>query len=157
MTKDDKRRLRVFIRVDRTPVRVDVEFPDEHEDLARHYRQSVEESKKILPGKPLTVRMELSSSAVDLEMSRSLGAIVVHFDNSNNAKKWTDDICRPVDNQAHQVYFKQYWSDEDFVQLRTTLEEKWNLKTQKEVVPDRRGKEPACAQPSRDLADSSSD
>ncbi|KAI8218448.1 hypothetical protein K4K54_010347 [Colletotrichum sp. SAR 10_86] len=95
----DTRRLTVFIRVTRMPLRVDIEFPDN--DLARCYRQSIER-------------------IVDLEMSQSLGGIIMHFDKDYDAKMWVDDVCRPVNGKPKQVYFKQYWSDAEFAKLRTT-------------------------------------
>ncbi|KAK2779149.1 hypothetical protein CKAH01_11408 [Colletotrichum kahawae] len=132
MSNTDTRRLRVFIRVKHTPVTIDIEFSDDH--LAKCYYHSIKGSKKLQMGKPCIVRMELPHSAVDLEMSRSLGAIIVHFDSGNNAKRWIDNICRPVQDQPRQVYLKQYWADADFEKLKAALEEKQSQQ-KRDMVP----------------------
>ncbi|KAH0420933.1 hypothetical protein CcaCcLH18_13731 [Colletotrichum camelliae] len=132
----ETRRFTVFIRVTRMPLRADIEFPDN--DLARCYRQSIERSKRVLPGESFTVRMELPSSVVDLEMSQSLGGIIMHFDKDYDAKMWIDDICRPVNGKPKQVYFKQYWNDAEFAKLRSTLEKKRDQAHEEVIMrPDR--------------------
>ncbi|EQB54465.1 hypothetical protein CGLO_05707 [Colletotrichum gloeosporioides Cg-14] len=140
----DTRRLTVFIRVTRMPLRVDIEFPDS--DLAKCYRQSIEGSKKVLQGESFTVRMELPSSVVDLEMSQSLGGIIMHFDKDYDAKMWVDDVCRPVNGKPKQVYFKQYWSDAEFAKLRSTLDKKRDQAYEEvNARPDRAGPPPEAA------------
>ena len=113
MPDSDGGRLWIYIRLQSNPRVIEIEFPSK--ELARKYRDSLDEDKEIAEDRDSgsTVAIKLPRSAVELEMSRSMGGFIIHFSDEHKARDWADAIFIPVKEHRKRLLVKQYWSGDE--------------------------------------------
>ncbi|KAK4211280.1 hypothetical protein QBC37DRAFT_427318 [Rhypophila decipiens] len=144
-------RLYVYIRVTRFPAVVEIEFPDTEtgRSLARRYLQSITRAKELPADRqrPHIVAFHLNPSITDILASKYPSGLVLHFENSAEARQFEDDICLPVAEHPRQLFIKQYWDDKEADLLARTLSLRSRLMVEitetVSTLPERAGTPPS--------------
>ncbi|KAL5354174.1 hypothetical protein ACLOAV_000259 [Pseudogymnoascus australis] len=145
-------RLYVYIRITRLPAVVEVEFPEAELLLAQRYRESISGTKILAPvrQKPYVVAFELPDSVIELETSRSLRALLLHFDTPRDATNFGDAICFPLKDHPRQVFIKQDWGRAEVAGLEESLPRLASVVVERSTKPpERAGTPPGEARSSR--------